>query len=117
MNERTGRETLGQQPLGPQGAQSGAEETGAGYGNAQVGANAEAGGGMDSSGGTGSTGTLVGTDEIGGANVDGEPGSGASYGDGGVADQAVQRSETVDAESVEFEADESLIDDDQRRDR
>ena len=85
VNEDKGRETLGG-GAAPRGG--GAAETGAGYGNAQ--GYPDAGGGMDSSGGTGSTG-------------------GAANGD---ADQAVQRSETIDAEDVAAAADPDLIDND-----
>ena len=79
--------------------QSGGEqESGAGYGNAQQ------GGGMDSSGGTGSNGGS-GSGDMGAGQ------SGAGYGDQ-QPDQSVQRSETIDAEDIEFEADADLIDDD-----
>lgn len=77
---------------------SGAEESGAGYGNSQ--GYETQGGGMDSSGGTGSDGGMS----------SGQ--SGAGYGDQGQPDQAVQRSETIDAEDIEFEADPDLIDND-----
>lgn len=95
MNEQNGGDG---QTLGTGGGQ---QESGAGYGNAQQGVDVQQGGGMDSSGGTGS---------------DGGPTSGALTGAeaGGVheADQAVQRSETIEAEDIEFEADDDLIDDD-----
>lgn len=78
----------------------GQQQSGAGYGDGgqsdagmsnNAGADApEQGGGMDSSGGAGGTG------------VDQEQQQG---------DQAVQRSETIEAEDIEFEADDDLIDD------
>lgn len=83
---------VGAQPGG------GASESGAGYGNAQGYENT--GGGMDSSGGTGSDGSM-------------NPGH-AGDGDSGQADQAVQRSETPDAEDVALEAGENLIDSDEK---
>ena len=102
MNEKTGRETLG----GGAAPKTGAQETGAAYGNAQGYGDAQGnsdagpGGGMDSSGGTGSDGGMSGGQ------------SGAGYGDQGQPDQAVQRSETIDAEDIELEADPDLIDND-----
>lgn len=57
----------------------GAQESGAGYGNAQG----------------------------------GDAGSDAGHGDPEQADQAVQRSETIEAEDVEFAADDDLADDDE----
>ena len=71
------------------GLSGGAQESGAGYGNAQTGD--EQGGGLDGSG----------------------PGSDARHGDPEQADQAVQRSETIAAEDIEFAADDDLIDDDE----
>lgn len=91
MNDGSKIETL--QPGGGQGG--GARESGAAYGNAQ------GGGGMDSSGGTGSDGT--------GGGVKGGGGESAHE----QADQAVQRSETPQADDIEFEADDDLIDNDQ----
>lgn len=77
-------------------------QSGAGYGDGGMNTNAGAdapgvGGGLDSSGGTGSTGG----EQV--ADHDSEQQQG---------DQAVQRSETIEAEDVEFEADEDLIEDD-----
>lgn len=75
---------VGQKPSG---------ESGAGYG--------DQGGGMDSSGGTGS-----------GSDSGGQAGqSGAGYGDHQQGDQSIQRSETIEAEDLEFEADDIDEDD------
>lgn len=83
------------------------QQSGAGYGDD---GKAQPGGGRDSSGGTGSTG---GTQGLPAPRDDGLAGqSGAGYGDQGYADQAVQRSETIEAEDIEFEADRDLIDSD-----
>ena len=65
-------------------ASSGAQESGAGYGNAQTG------------GGDGNS-----------------SGSEEHRGDPEQADQAVQRSETIEAEDIEFAADDNLDDDDE----
>lgn len=75
----------------PQQDQTGGQ-SGAGYGD-----QGNDQGGMDSSGGTGSTGDLQGSDSDTGFQQ---------------GDQSIQRSETIEAEDIEFEADEDLIEDD-----
>lgn len=78
----------------------GQHQSGAGYGDGGMtnnpGADAPGkGGGMDSSGGTGSTGAEAGHDN--------EQQQG---------DQAVQRSETIEAEDIESRTDDEVIDED-----
>lgn len=77
------------------------------------------GGGMDSSGGAGGSGGQSGAgygnstgyeDEV--DKDQGDNGQGGQAAPGEPVDQAVQRSETIEAEDIQFEADRDLIDDD-----